>query len=388
MARSYRYISADSHWEVPVDKWTHLVPQQYRERAPRRVKLPHGGDGFFVEGRPMTYGGTGHYAGHTPEDFDVVIVDYDTSAGSGPPEQRLREQDADGIDAEIMYPGGGSQSVRAIADPGARKAIVGALNEYLAEYCSVAPDRLLALGVLANKGVEEDLAELEHIKGLGLAGIVMETYPSGKSVPSPEDDKFWATAVDMQMPVTIHTSFSRGPGRRGEFMLKYPIEPVGDMRPPVDLVDRMARYGTRHCGSLELCQMIMDGVFDRNPKLKIYWAENNIGWIPAFYEQMDRNYKVNRFWVERYLGWKPLKRLPSEYAREHAYWGFFDDPVGVRLRHDVGVDHILWGSDFPHEVCYWPNTMEVMEDQLAEVSADERRKMMADNAIEFFHLDR
>lgn len=134
--------------------------------------------------------------------------------------------------------------------------------------------------------------------------------------------------------------------------------------------------------------MIMTGLFDRFPKLKIYWAENQVGWIPIFLEQMDMIYEANRFWVERILGVKQLARRPSEYAREHAYWGFFDDPVGVQLRHKVGVDHIMWGSDFPHEVTRWPNSMEVMDEQMAGVPGEERRKMMCENAVEFFHLDR
>jgi len=88
------------------------------------------------------------------------------------------------------------------------------------------------------------------------------------------------------------------------------------------------------------------------------------------------------------LGLKPLARRPSEYVQDHAYWGFFDDPFGVRVRHDVGVDHILWGGDFPHEVSRWPHSIEYMQQQMAGVPEDEERKMMCENAIKFFHLDR
>jgi predicted TIM-barrel fold metal-dependent hydrolase len=179
---------------------------------------------------------------------------------------------------------------------------------------------------------------------------------------------------------------SRRQGVRGEFMIQYPIEPEGYDRPPIDLVDRMSRYGTRHCGCLELTQMIMTGIFDRFPNLKIYWAENQIGWIPIFTEQMDMIYEANRFWAQRLLGLQPLKRKPSEYVREHAYWGFFDDPIGVQLRDRVGVDHILWGSDFPHEVSRWPHSQELLDEQLEGVPADERTRMMAGNAVEFFRL--
>ena len=87
------------------------------------------------------------------------------------------------------------------------------------------------------------------------------------------------------------------------------------------------------------------------------------------------------------MGVKPLPRLPSEYLKEHAYWGFFDDPVGMRLRHEVGVDRIMWSNDFPHEVSQWPHSLEALEAQTIGVPEDEMWKMVAGNAIEFFHLD-
>jgi predicted TIM-barrel fold metal-dependent hydrolase len=383
--KTYRTISADSHVQFRAEEYAHRVPEKYRDRLPKLVKLPNGGDGIQNEEGNITYGGTAHFAGHGPEDFDPTIVHYDGEAGYGSPDQRLKEQDVDGIDAEILFSFGGARS----KDREMGVAVVTAYNQYLAEeFCSHDRDRLLGIGILANRGVDDDVAELERCAKLGLRGVVLSTYPSGKGQPTPEDDRFWAAALDLDMPVTIHTSMTRRPGERGEYMIKYPVEPEGFDRPPIDIVDRMSRYGTRHCGCLEVTQMLMTGVFDRFPKLKIYWAENQIGWIPIFLEQMDMIYDANRFWVERILGVKRLAHKPSEYVREHAYWGFFDDPIGVRLRNEIGVDHVMWGNDFPHEVSRWPNSIEVMDEQLAGVPADEQRKIMCDNVVRFFHLDR
>ena len=382
---TYRCISADSHLEIPPDRWVHRVPEKYRDRVPKRVLAANGGDSIVDDEGRETYGGTAHFAGYTPETFDPTHRHFDTDAGSGPPEQRIREQDLDNVNAEIMF----TLGVRSGKDKDVVVASVHAFNDYLAEeYCSVAPDRLLGVGILANAGVDEDIAELEHCKKLGLPAVVLGTYPSGNGHPTPEDDRFWAAALDLDMPVTVHTSMSRHQGVRGEFMIEYPLNPQGYDRPPIDLVDRMSRYGTRHCGCLELTQMIMTGLFDRFPTLKVYWAENQIGWIPIFLEQMDMIYDANRFWAQRLLGLRPLARKPSEYVKEHAYWGFFDDPIGVELRDRIGVDRILWGSDFPHEVSRWPNSQELLDEQLAAVSADEKAKIMCENAIKLFHLDR
>jgi predicted TIM-barrel fold metal-dependent hydrolase len=386
MARNYRYISADSHFESPPEQWIHRVPKQYRERAPRRIKLANGYDGLQLEGQRMMYGGTSLYGGKSPETFDPTIMDYDTTPGCGSAEQRLREQDQDGIDAEILF----ALYVRNenIRDKVAMIAIVHAFNEYMAEeYCTVDPDRLIAMAVLPNIGVEEDIREMENCKRLGFKGAWLSTYPSGKGFPMPQDDRFWAAALDMDMPVIVHTSFPTHVGSRETPMFKYPREPEGEQRPPTDLIQRLARQGPYHTGAVEASQLVVAGVFERFPKLRIYWAENNVGWLPYFYEQMDHEYSVNRFWAERYLGLNKLKRPPSEYLLEQAYWGFFEDHVGVRLRHEVGVDHMMWSTDFPHIVTRWPNSLKILESQMAGVSQEEKWKMVAGNAIEFFRLD-
>lgn len=386
MERPYRYISADSHFESPPEQWTHRVPKPYRDRAPRRIKLDDGRDAIQTEGQRLTYGGTSLYAGRPPESFDPTKMDFENTPGCGSAEQRLREQDEDGIDAEVLF----ALGVRnpAIRDKKAFMAIIHGFNGYMAEeYCAVAPHRLIGVGVLPDVGVAEDIAEMEHCKELGTKAVWLSTYPSGKHVPSPEDDRFWSAALDLDMPVVIHTSFPVHVGARETPLFQYPKEPKGERRPPTDFVQRLARQGPYHTGCVEASQLVVSGVFDRFPKLRIFWAENNVGWLPYFYEQMDHEYSINHFWAERYLGLPKLKRLPSEYLREHAYWGFFEDHIGVKLRHEVGVERMLWSTDFPHVVTRWPHSLDVLESQMAGVPSEERHQMAAGNAIEFFHLD-
>ena len=130
MARHYKYISADSHFESPPEQWTHHVPKKYRERAPRRIKLANGRDGLLFEGSRLVYGGTSLYGGRPPETFDPTSMDFDQTPGCGSAEQRLREQDQDGIDAEILF----ALGVRnpAIRDTAASRAIGHGFNEYMA----------------------------------------------------------------------------------------------------------------------------------------------------------------------------------------------------------------------------------------------------------------
>jgi predicted TIM-barrel fold metal-dependent hydrolase len=371
---------------VPADFWTHRLPEKFKDVAPRRIKRPTGGEAIVAADGSSYWGATGSYAGHTPATFDpMTAFDFDDAVGSGGPAQRLREQDEDGVGAELLFPGSSAVHGIRVADRDAYLAMVDAYNDYLAEeYCSYAPDRLFGVGMLPSGDLDLKVAQLERFKRIGLRAASLHEFPAGQPYPTPEDDRFWAAALDLEMPLSIHTTMSRGRGP----LFKYPKEPEFD-RPPDDFIDRVYRHANAsRCGALTVCQLIFAGVFDRFPRLRIYWAENQLGWIPFYLEQMDIEYEKNHVWAEHHFGIAPLNRRPSEYVREHAYWGFYDDPVGVKLRHEIGIDHIVWGSDFPHVVTRWPNSQESLDQHMAGVPYEERRKIESDNILEFLGLGR
>lgn len=386
MARRYRYISADSHLEIPPERWTNRVPAKYRDRAPRTVKLEIG-EALAVEGRPLAVMGLNF--GSRGLDRLTIGGTFEETPGTGLPEQRLREQDIDGVDAEIMFTGvSGPNLWRGIANDDAYCSVVRAFNDYLGEeYCAVAPDRLLGLGVIPETGIDRSVAELQHCAKLGLAGVTINSFPSGRSYPSDEDDRFWATAQDLNMPVTIHVEFgfpgTTYGGRNQAF--KYERLPVDGMN---DIILRLGKYGFR--GSIHAVQLLWGGVFQRFPDFKLYIAETQIGWIPNFLEQMDNHYKRHYRWADRLLGLKPLDRMPSEYIKEHVYWGFLYNPVGVRTVFrelgDAGVDRVMWASDFPHGETDWPNSKESMAENFAGIPDDAVYKMTVANAVKFFGL--
>jgi len=189
------------------------------------------------------------------------------------------------------------------------------------------------------------------------------------------------------MPVSVHVDLDRADERKGP-LFKYPRESEEIMQKLTqDLVYQVGRFGpVRGNGSIPAVQWVLSGVFDRFANLKIFFAENQIGWIPFFLQGADVRYDRHHRWAERLLGFKPLKRPPSEYIREHCLWGFQFDRVGVELRHKIGVDRLLWGSDFPHQESDWPESLKIIERNFAGVPEDEKHKMVCGNAMEFFHL--
>src|SRR5215813_8102379 len=206
-------ISSDGHLEVRPERWSGRMPAGLRDKAPRTIKLPDGGDAFVVEGqepRPAPF--LDLRAGRTNETWEPFGVTVEDTAGVGPPEQRLREQDADGIGAEVLFPNMqmGPRLWRTMADDDAYRAAVRAYNDWLGEeYCPVSRDRLIGLGVIPWTNLDDAIAELSHCAELGLKGVTLGVFPSGKGYPTPEDERFWATAIDMKMPLTVHVSFDR-----------------------------------------------------------------------------------------------------------------------------------------------------------------------------------
>jgi len=389
MAKEYRLISSDGHLEVRPERWTHRVPAKYRDRAPRSVQLPDGSDGVLIEGQPLQEANfLDLRAGRAEGQWQPFGIKVEDAAGTGSPEQRVREQDMDGLDAEVLFAAmvAGPVLWRNIAHDEVYKSVIRAYNDWLAEeYCVVAPDRLIGLGVIPWTNVDDAIAEMEHCAKQGLKGVVMGVLPSAKGYPTPEDDRFWAAAVAMDMPLTVHVAFNRTGPRASQPTFKYPKEEPEVMRRiRRPFLEWVANFGLTP--ALSVTQLILSGVFDRFPTLKIFMAETRLGWVPFWLESADLWFERHHGWAEDLLGFKPIKRRPSEYAREHISWSIQYERVAIELRHHVGVDRVMFATDFPHIECEWPNSRSFLDKLYADVPEDERSRIWAKNAIEYFHL--
>jgi predicted TIM-barrel fold metal-dependent hydrolase len=389
MAKAYRLISSDGHLEVRPERWTHRVPAKYRDRAPRSVQLPDGSDGILIEGQPLQEANfLDLRAGRAEGQWQPFGIKVEDAAGTGSPEQRVREQDMDGLDAEVLFTAmvAGPVLWRNIAHDEVYKSVIRAYNDWLAEeYCAVAPDRLIGLGVIPWTNVDDAIAEMEHCAKQGLKGVVMGVLPSAKGYPTPEDDRFWAAAVAMDMPLTVHVAFNRTGPRASQPTFKYPKEEPEVMRRiRRPFLEWVANFGLTP--ALSVTQLMLSGVFDRFPTLKMFMAETRLGWVPFWLESADLWFERHHGWAEDLLGFKPIKRRPSEYAREHISWSIQYERVAIELRHHVGVDRVMFATDFPHIECEWPNSRSFLDKLYADVPEDERSRIWARNAIEYFHL--
>jgi predicted TIM-barrel fold metal-dependent hydrolase len=379
---SYRYISGDTHLEVPAERWTCRVPERFRDRAPRTVRLANGADGFLIEGQPIRENAFDLYGGKGRDAWGPFGQTYESTPGTASVHDRLRCLDLDGMDAEVLFPPvvTGPRAWRNVQDDDAYLALVRAYNEFIAEeYAGEAPDRIFAVGVIPMSSLANAIQELRRCKELGLKAVMLSAFPSGLGYPTLEDDVFWAEALDLQMPLTVHIDFDRTGTRAGPLMVYARKAGVAD------IAGQVARFAQR--GAINAVQLILVGVFDRFPELRILMAENQIGWVPTFMTVADERYDRHIHWAEELLDFQPLPNgHPSDYIRRHTLWGFQRDPAGVELRHWMGVENLVWGSDFPHQESEYPNSMSVIEQNFRGVPEEERHAMVCGNIAKFLNL--
>jgi predicted TIM-barrel fold metal-dependent hydrolase len=138
---------------------------------------------------------------------------------------------------------------------------------------------------------------------------------------------------------------------------------------------------------MNICQAAADLLWSRVlkefPAMRIALSEGGTGWIPYFLDRLDRTYEMHHLWTGQDFG----NRLPSEVFRDHFLTCFIADPVGIELRHMIGIDNIAWECDYPHSDSSWPEAPEELAAVAADVPDDELRKISHENACRWYNFD-
>jgi predicted TIM-barrel fold metal-dependent hydrolase len=369
-------ISSDSHVSEPPDLWAERLDIKYRDRAPRVILNPEGQEGayFVYEGYPPHNLAIGLGAGRTPEELAAFLKTgtyADARPGGWDPAQRLPDMELDGVAAEVLYTTLGFRLFW-LKDAGLQRACFRVYNDWLAAYCSYAPKRLKGLALISLYDPKEGAQELERCANLGLKGAMIWCSPPADQPYSSEIyDPFWAAAQDLDMPVSLHAITG---------MERIPWEYGAEKR-------AMRSTVTPHEIEKSFSILILSGVLERFPRLKIVSAENNCGWLPYYLQRMDRGFA--RFGPSGTVTPWPTKLTlkPSEYFRRQMYCTFIDDSFGVASRHWIGVDNIMWSSDYPHTASTWPHSRDIIARDFKDVSEVEKRKIVRENAAQLYGFD-
>ena len=136
---------------------------------------------------------------------------------------------------------------------------------------------------------------------------------------------------------------------------------------------------------MSIADMIFAGVFERYPTLQVGSVEMELAWVPHFLERMDYTYTQRAQIGSWYRSKEDM--LPSDYFHRNVFLSFQDDPLGIKMREIIGVDSLLWGSDYPHQESTFPRSREILGEILADCTEDEKARIVGANAARIYHLD-
>ncbi|MCG8545585.1 MAG: amidohydrolase [Alphaproteobacteria bacterium] len=280
------------------------------------------------------------------------------------PDLRLKDQDRDGVQAEVLY--GILGTAQRLEDPEATVEVMRIYNEWLAGFCKTHPGRYAGIASIPNHDIPAAVAEIERVAERGgLRGIEVSKTHDMKPLFDPVWNPLWAAAADADLPVHFHTIG----GKRPNFE---------DME-PLQARQAFAVHITGFQLSMAwpLMEIIYGGVLEAHPNLKIVIGESGIGWIPYVLDHMDLE------WEDQFQD-LTLKMKPSAYWHRQCKATYQSDPVGVRLLDLLGEDNVMWGSDFPHPDGVWPDSQSFIEKEFSAMPAELRHKVTCENAAKLY----
>jgi predicted TIM-barrel fold metal-dependent hydrolase len=376
-----RLFSADSHVNEPPAAWER-IPKTLRSHGPHFVQDPPGRKGLFMvfEGHEPDPVGMTFTAGVTKEGGGVrkVIENFKWEDWRGPwdPTARLVDMDRDGVKMEVLYPSMARNFYSLKGDEVAlQKAGLQSYNDWLIDYCHVAPHRLLPLCLLSALDVEWSIGELKRCAKLGHKGAVLPSgLPEGISYADSTFDPLWTVAQDMDFPVHYHVNILQG---------------VDRMAARLKVISKLhqGRNAVRR-GILEpltlLTDLVFGSVLERFPKLRVVFAEYELTWLFPFIGKMDGS--VGRARSESPDS-QTIAALPSEVIRRQVYITFQDDRAGVlgAKAHNI-ENNCLWASDYPHGGATWPHSKEIVKAQFDGTGDAFERKLTWENAANFYRI--
>jgi predicted TIM-barrel fold metal-dependent hydrolase len=369
-------IDADGHILEPPDLWERYIDPRFRDRA-LRIRRRDGREIVEIDGAPSKYFDVrvltrlGAMGKSDEEIQEMMEVGYPGNApfGSMDPKERVELLDREGLRAAILYPSMGLAWECEVEDAELAQAYTRAYNRWICEFCADSSGRLIAVAHISLGDPEAAAVELESTIRAGARGAFVAPFTLNR-VPHghPDNDRFWAIAQDLGVPVAIHVmaenprvrTYQRFDGMRQAQWFQNVLGAQGPQQ---------AFYG-----------LFQWGLFDRFPELKIIVLESGAGWIGASLDRMDAAYGTA-------LGdTVPLVEKPSFYFKRQCWIsGDPDETALVHVVEHVGNDRFFWATDYPH-FDHPGNYLEALEHLVAPLSETARNNLLGDSVARVYGI--
>lgn len=372
-----RIVSADSHMLEPPDLWTTRLDRKFRDHAPH-VEDNERGSYFVAPGLKPSPVSLGFGAGRSGKELkEHFKKGFNTAPPGGwDPVERIKDQDIDGVIAEVLYTTYG-MPLFSLPDAELQHACFKAYNDWLAEFCSHNPKRFYGIGLVSLEDIGEGVKELRRCAQIGLRGAqIWGAPPSSRPYWSKVWDPLWSAAEELRMPLSLHIGTGKREPRPEAASRAKP--PAGERGPFMTVNYMSGVYEIQR----SFTDIIFGGVLERFPKLILVSAENDSGWMPHYMYRMDHAHeKFNA------MSDNPLPQKPSFYIRRQMMATFQDDPIGPMTYEYFGADNYMWASDFPHTDCTWPNSRKVIERDFARLPDEVTHKIVFENAVRTYRME-
>jgi predicted TIM-barrel fold metal-dependent hydrolase len=371
-------IDGDGHVLEPGDLWQRELPEKLRPLGFRIFDDPGtGGQGMLLENaliiRPPSIGAIA--AARWPREKRLTRgagYTYEQSPAAGfNPKDRLAELDREGVDVAVLYPTLGL-FLGSITNRELAVASCRIYNDWLADYCSAAPERLVGIAALPLQDPLAAVKEAERAVGeLGFRGVfVLPTGYNQYFVDSPEWEPVWSAVEEMGVPVGIHPSGKPASYGAADFYSRRGNVP-GMFKIIVFLFDNYYAFSS----------MVGHGVLERHPKLKVLVLESGGGWLPHWLDQMDHWRQITPYETGH------LSLLPSEYFRRQCYISADPDEKALPFILEIaGDDKVIWASDYPHTDVTAPDVVAEIREHIAGLPEGTQRRILGENAARIYGL--
>ena len=377
-------ISADNHIDMtycPPDLWSEAAPAKWKATAPRTEQRDDGLH-WVVDGEDKGMwngvgpGFTKYQKGsfnHVDEMKDAGF-EWNYFPGAKPrpttPDLRIADLDRDGVKAEIVY--GCLMINHMIADKEMRGWADGVYNDWVADFAKRAdPNRVFPLAIVPNHDPIAAAAEVRRCAKMGLRGGDMAFKHS--SVPLWHHDWYvlWEAAAECKFPISFHSTGSQSP--------RAPNNP--EMEKEYFTQWRLVRSALFQTDTMEvLVSLLASGACEKYPDFQFVLGESGVTWLPYIFDRLDTEYHDRA----RSLG---FSMKPSDYFRRQGFVTYQQDQFLEPIIPLIGEDNIMWGSDYPHPDCLWPESHAVIGRNLAAISPSVRAKILHDNAAKLYNIE-
>ncbi len=365
-------FSVDDHLMEPPHTFEGRLPAKLAERAPRVVETEEGHEVWVIEDTPYFQVGFMCVAGRPREDHRVEPSRYDeVRKGCWDIHARIKDMDIGGVWASVNFPSGvtgfGGTLFSELEDHELGLACVRAWNDWLfEEWHGSYPDRIVPLGITFLTDPQLGAAEIRRNAKRGFTAVTMPEQPHKQGLP-PIFDSYWEPII--QACAETETVMNLHVGSSG-FASMPPGAPLLELG--ATLFQSMA---------FDSCaEWLWSGWPARYPELKIAMSEGGIAWVAGLIDRLDNLMARSGYGS----GWPDKSISPSECLRRNFWFCMIDDPSTISTKDAIGVENILFESDFPHGDGTWPDTQEVMQRLLGNLPEEEIRMIAHENAAKLY----